>query len=324
MARFLDRHHYCGRRSARELLDRLRGAADGSAAALESEARRQIVLALVAALEPIVARIAELTSEIRAALIDHADGRSFRSLFIDAKTAVCPATILAEMGDCREAPRPSPRSPTTAVSPRSPSNRANPSAPASDGRAITGSQTRSPPWPTRRQHNPWAADIYTRARRRGCSHQHAIRILSRAGCGVIWRLWHDHDVYDPARHAALGQLLAARSQHRKSHAARRGDLRVLPPAAPQGALCILAGDFNATLDHAEMRRLLDTGYVDAAAEVGAGHRGTWPHGRRFPPPVTIDHVLADTRIGVRKFSVGTIPDTHHGAVLATLVLQRRG
>jgi hypothetical protein len=27
---------------------------------------------------------------------------------------------------------------------------------------------------TSRHHNPWAADIYTRARARGASHQHAI------------------------------------------------------------------------------------------------------------------------------------------------------
>ena len=102
----------------------------------------------------------------------------------------------------------------------------------------------------------------------------------------------------------------------------RGDLRALPPATPDGPLRILAGDFNATLDHAELRRVLDTGYVDAAAEVGAGLKGTWPQGRRFPPPVAIDHVLADARIGVRAFSVHTITGTDHRAVLAELVLPR--
>ena len=71
------------------------------------------------------------------------------------------------------------------------------------------------------------------------------------------------------------------------------DLRALPPATPDGRLRILAGDFNATLDHAELRRILDTGYQDAAAQVGAGLHGTWPRDRAFPPPVTIDHVLAD-------------------------------
>ena len=102
----------------------------------------------------------------------------------------------------------------------------------------------------------------------------------------------------------------------------RGDLRALPPATPDGPLRILAGDFNATLDHAELRRLLDTGYTDAAAEVGAGLKGTWPHGRRFPPPVAIDHVLADSRAGVKAFSVHAITGTDHRAVLAVLVLPR--
>ena len=102
----------------------------------------------------------------------------------------------------------------------------------------------------------------------------------------------------------------------------RDDLRSLPGAAARGPLRILAGDFNATLDHAELRRLLDAGYEDAAGEVGAGLRATWPDGRRIPPPVTIDHVLADRRCGVRAFSVHPIPGTDHRAVLAELVLPR--
>jgi endonuclease/exonuclease/phosphatase (EEP) superfamily protein YafD len=109
---------------------------------------------------------------------------------------------------------------------------------------------------------------------------------------------------------------------RRALPAWRRDLRALPPATPDGPLRILAGDFNATLDHAELRRLLDTGYVDAAAEVGAGLKGTWPHGRRFPPPVAIDHVLADSRAGVKTFSVHAITGTDHRAVFAELVLPR--
>ena len=44
----------------------------------------------------------------------------------------------------------------------------------------------------------------------GFSHnQHALRILGRAWCHVIWRLWQDRDSYDPARHTALQRVLAA-------------------------------------------------------------------------------------------------------------------
>jgi endonuclease/exonuclease/phosphatase (EEP) superfamily protein YafD len=103
----------------------------------------------------------------------------------------------------------------------------------------------------------------------------------------------------------------------------RHDLNVLPPAA-NAPLRILAGDFNATLDHAELRDVIGTGYVDAAAQVGEGLRPTWPQGRRFPPPVTIDHVLVDHRIGVRAVSVHPMPGTDHRAVFAELQLPRDG
>lgn len=49
MTRFLARHHYAGRRPARGLLTRPRTAASGRADALETEARRSIVLAHVTA-----------------------------------------------------------------------------------------------------------------------------------------------------------------------------------------------------------------------------------------------------------------------------------
>ncbi|MHB8659734.1 MAG: IS110 family transposase [Solirubrobacteraceae bacterium] len=102
LARFLARHHYCGRKAAAELLGRLRGAACERAEPLEAEARRQIVLALISALEPIVQRISELTSEIRGALAEHPDGETFRSLFRDPKSAITAAAMLGEIGDCRE------------------------------------------------------------------------------------------------------------------------------------------------------------------------------------------------------------------------------
>jgi hypothetical protein len=64
LAAFLKRHGYTGRKPASELLERLRSGAEGRADELEMAARRQIVLALVSALEPIVARISELTKSV--------------------------------------------------------------------------------------------------------------------------------------------------------------------------------------------------------------------------------------------------------------------
>jgi transposase len=123
------------------------------------------VLALIAALEPIVARISELTSELRAALEDHADGDTFRSLFKDPKSVVTAATMLAEIGDCRE------RYPTkqalSADGGQSPvavesgkSKRAR-FRWACDHRLRDAIGTLAD---STRHHNPWAADIYQRAR----------------------------------------------------------------------------------------------------------------------------------------------------------------
>src|SRR5205823_6488527 len=48
LAAFLARNGYCGRKSAAQLLTRLRSAPQGRAGEAEAEARRQVVLALVA------------------------------------------------------------------------------------------------------------------------------------------------------------------------------------------------------------------------------------------------------------------------------------
>jgi endonuclease/exonuclease/phosphatase (EEP) superfamily protein YafD len=99
------------------------------------------------------------------------------------------------------------------------------------------------------------------------------------------------------------------------------DLRALPGTG-EGGMRILAGDFNATLDHHELRRLIGRGYHDAGEQAGTGLRMTYPAGKTLPPLVAIDHVLADTRIRVR--SVKTVPiggSDHHG-LLVDLVLPR--
>ncbi|WP_320065138.1 endonuclease/exonuclease/phosphatase family protein [Micromonospora sp. RTGN7] len=101
----------------------------------------------------------------------------------------------------------------------------------------------------------------------------------------------------------------------------RTDLEAQPAATPQAGLSILAGDFNATLDHAPLRALLATGYVDAADAAGDGLTGTWgPYDGDPIPPVTIDHVLVDRRVAVRSVAVRPVPGSDHRAVLAELRL----
>ncbi|WP_223166782.1 endonuclease/exonuclease/phosphatase family protein [Nonomuraea sp. SYSU D8015] len=91
----------------------------------------------------------------------------------------------------------------------------------------------------------------------------------------------------------------------------------LPPAPTSGPPRILAGDFNATLDHAVFRRLLDTGYTDAAAATGQGLVPTWPM-RRLPPLVAIDHVLTDSRAGAVSVQIHDVPGSDHRALFADL------
>ncbi|GII80933.1 endonuclease [Sphaerisporangium rufum] len=99
-----------------------------------------------------------------------------------------------------------------------------------------------------------------------------------------------------------------------------GGLRALPSGPSAGPFRVLAGDFNASLDHAEMRGLIARGYRDAGDAAGAGLVPTWPFGKRVPPIITIDHVLADRRIGVRTYQVHDVPHSDHRAVVTELTL----
>ncbi|MFG1672807.1 endonuclease/exonuclease/phosphatase family protein [Micromonospora sp. NPDC049282] len=99
------------------------------------------------------------------------------------------------------------------------------------------------------------------------------------------------------------------------------DQRAQPPATPGAGISVLAGDFNATLDHAALRELIATGYTDAADAAGAGLAGTWgPYDGDPIPPVTIDHVLVDRRIAVRAAGTWPVPGSDHRALLAELRL----
>jgi transposase len=101
MAAFLAREGYSGRTDPAELVVRMRSAPQGTAGTTEQQARRSVVLGLVSALEPIVAEIAALDAQIRERLAAHPDAVIFAPLFRDRRTAICPATLIAEFGDCR-------------------------------------------------------------------------------------------------------------------------------------------------------------------------------------------------------------------------------
>ncbi len=99
----------------------------------------------------------------------------------------------------------------------------------------------------------------------------------------------------------------------------RTELAALP--APGDGPCILAGDFNATLDHAQFRRLLRRGYADAAREAGHGLSLTWgPRPGQGPALLAIDHVLTDRRCAVLATSTYRLPGSDHRALYAELRL----
>jgi endonuclease/exonuclease/phosphatase (EEP) superfamily protein YafD len=106
---------------------------------------------------------------------------------------------------------------------------------------------------------------------------------------------------------------------RSATARWRDQLSGLP--APGDGPCILAGDFNATLDHAQFRRLLSRGYLDAASQAGNGLSLTWgPRPSRRPTLLTIDHVLIDRRCAVLTTSAHWLAGSDHRALYAELRL----
>lgn len=99
----------------------------------------------------------------------------------------------------------------------------------------------------------------------------------------------------------------------------RDVLRSLPAPTAGGRPNVLIGDFNATLDHRELRRVLDRGYTDAADATGDGLRPTFPVVRSLPP-ITIDHVLVPDTIGVRRVTSYEVDGSDHRALIVALVL----
>jgi len=87
---------------------------------------------------------------------------------------------------------------------------------------------------------------------------------------------------------------------------------------------LVAGDFNASRDHAVFRRLLAAQFVDCAD--AAQHRPwpgfTWPANRRYPPLMRLDHILvSQPGAVVREARTVNVPGTDHRGVLAVIELQ---
>jgi transposase len=211
LAAFLAQHRYSGRRSPEALLERLRSAPEGGAGEAEGQAKGELVRALARTLQTLVAEIAKLSRRIEHAIAALPEGRIVMSFPRAGTIGACPpatlrvdrgaAQILAELGDVRARfPSEHQLAAEAGVAPvtyQSGKSRGVGWRWACNKRlraALTCMADNS------RHQSPWAADVYRRARARGCDHPHAIRILARAWTRVLWRAWTEGVPYDPGQH----------------------------------------------------------------------------------------------------------------------------
>jgi len=89
--------------------------------------------------------------------------------------------------------------------------------------------------------------------------------------------------------------------------------------APGGRPRVVAGDFNATLDHAAFRDVLRLGYADCARQTGNGLIPTWGLLGRGAV-LTLDHVLVGQACAVLAYSVQAVPGSDHRSVHAEIQL----
>ena len=198
MNTFITSHGYSGRRSAADLLTRLRAAPAGTVDPTITVAVNDAVLALVAVLKTIGAARQSLSSSAIARLGEHPDAAIFTSL--PRSGQINAAQVLAEWGDSREAyDRPDAIAALPGVTPvtkESGKYRGVHFRWACNKRlrkAITCFADNS------RHASPWAAKVYSDSIARGHDHPHAIRVLARAWIRVIYRCWITGDAYDPAK-----------------------------------------------------------------------------------------------------------------------------
>ena len=199
MAAFCAQHAYSGRRSAEELLARLHEAPAAVCGELEMEAKGELARCLARTLTRLVEQIRLLSSRIEHQVASLEDGRILMSF--PRAGRICAAQILAELGSVRERfdcdERLAAEAGVTPVTYASGKSKSVAFRWACNHRlraAITCLADNS------RHANAWAADVYAKAKARGCDHPHAIRILARAWLRVIWRAWTDRQPYDPTRH----------------------------------------------------------------------------------------------------------------------------
>lgn len=103
----------------------------------------------------------------------------------------------------------------------------------------------------------------------------------------------------------------------------RSDLEKIARQAVRPGQQVLMGDFNATYDHMEFRRVLaacadQAKPVDVGVASGGRFSPSWPMEGPPLPGIVIDHVLTSPQITSSDYAVHRVPGTDHAALLATL------
>lgn len=91
-----------------------------------------------------------------------------------------------------------------------------------------------------------------------------------------------------------------------------------------GTPMILAGDFNASQDHAAFRRILDTGLRDTARLADHDRTPSWPSRTAPAFGAQIDHVLVSEEFSANSARFLDLAGTDHRALLVDITLHRRG
>ncbi|WP_427890094.1 endonuclease/exonuclease/phosphatase family protein [Kribbella sp. GL6] len=84
---------------------------------------------------------------------------------------------------------------------------------------------------------------------------------------------------------------------------------------------VIAGDYNATVDHADFRSALGGYCRSVGPSVGGGLQGTWPADQPAVLRTQIDHVVVTRQFEPGHFATYPIRGTDHRAVVATVALR---
>lgn len=206
---WLAKQSYSGKVDPTVLHQRLLAAPRG-AIGEHATSQAHITASYIALLSTLLEQIKALAAQIDRQLDAHVDAHIFTSLPRSGRVRA--ARLLAEIGDCRSR-FPTPES-LTCLAGAAPSTRQSGKLRVVGFRWSCDKQLRDAVTDfaaDTRQVNPWAADLYDRARARGHDHAHAVRILARAWLHIIWHCWQDDVAYNPETHRALQRLIATQT-----------------------------------------------------------------------------------------------------------------